>query len=185
MEDLEKNWKTYESLLGRLADDNINTLVKDMGQRIAACPCSSKEDYVGAYPGGLVENSLKVANLARNICKLYDFEVPVASIIKVSLLHDIGKIGDLNHDYFVNQDSDWHREKLGQIYKLNDKCSKMSITHRTLFILQHYGIQLTQDEWLAIQISSGNHLEENKFYVYNEPNLGLILQHAKFASMRK
>jgi 5-enolpyruvylshikimate-3-phosphate synthase len=94
-------------------------------------------------------------------------------------LHDLGKVGDLENDFYVEQDSAWHREKLGQFYKYNEDLSKMSITHQTLFLLQHFGVTLTRDEWIAIQLSGGSHFEENRFYVGSEPTLALILQQAK------
>ena len=84
--------------------------------------------------------------------------------MKVSLLHEIGRIGDLDHDLYVAQDSDWHREKLGQHFKYNDNCPKMSISHRTLWLCSYLNIDLTQDEYLSIVTSQGLHLPENQFY---------------------
>ena len=34
-------------------------------------------------------------------------------------------VGDLENEYFIEQDSDWHIEKLGQVYKFNDKRSQI------------------------------------------------------------
>jgi hypothetical protein len=115
----------------------------------------------------------------RTLNKALGTKVPISSILKVGLLHDIGKLGDLETDYFVEQDSDWHREKLGQLYKYNEDLEKMSTSHRSLYLLQHFGVNLTKDEWLAIQLAQGSHFEENRFYVGHEPSLALLLQHAK------
>ena len=111
--------------------------------------------------------------------KSQNLKVPVTSILKVGLFHDLGKVGDLEHDLFVEQDSEWHREKLGQMYKYNECLEKMSVSHRTLFLLQHFGVSLTQEEWVAVQLAQGSHFEENRFYVGSEPTLALILQQAK------
>ena len=55
----------------------------------------------------------------------------------------------------------------------------MSISHRTLFLLQLHGIELSNEEWLAIQLAPGSHFEENRFYVGHEPTLSILLQQAK------
>ena len=55
----------------------------------------------------------------RKINDAFDMGLSAASILKVGLLHDIGKLGTVDHDLFVDQDSSWHREKLGQLYKLS------------------------------------------------------------------
>ena len=91
----------------------------------------------------------------------------------------------MEQDYFIDQDSDWHREKLGQMYKYNEDLNKMSVSHRTLFLLQHFGIELAKDEWLAIQLAQGSHFEENRFYVGHEPTLALLLQQAKATTIHK
>ena len=115
----------------------------------------------------------------RNLSNALGWNIDQISIIKAGLLHDLGKVGDINSSLYVEQDSDWHREKLGQMYKFNENTPKMSVSHRTLYILQHFGICLTNDEWLAVQLAGGSHFEENRFYVGSEPSLALLLQQAK------
>ena len=185
-EELESQWKTYEKLCGRLSDHNLNALLDVLGERIVLCPASSRLEQYGAYPGGMVEHALRVTATMRDLKRalVYD-DMPLASILKVGLLHDLGKVGDTELDYFIDQDSDWHREKLGQMYKYNEALNKMSVSHRTLFLLQHFGVSLTKDEWLAIQLAQGSHFEENRFYVGHEPSLALLLQHAKAVTIHK
>ena len=178
-EKLQANWETFSKLCGRLSDDGINKLLETLDERLVLCPASPRENQYGAYPGGMVEHVLQVTSNMRNLATAYDADVPIASILSVGLLHDIGKVGSLEEDYFVEQDSDWHREKLGQMYKYNEDLNKMSISHRTLWLLQHFGITLTNDEWLAIQLAQGSHFEENRFYVGHESTLAMLLQQAK------
>ena len=185
VEYLEKNWGTYEKLCHRLSDSNLNQLLSEMGERIIMCPASPKADQFNCEPGGLVKHSLDTVMTMRSLNESLDLNMPTASIIKVGLLHDLGKVGDLESDYFVTQDSEWHRDKLGQLYKYNEDLQKMSVSHRTLYLLQHYGVKLTTDEWLAIQLSQGSHFEENRFYVHHEPSLAMLLQMAKKAAIHK
>ena len=162
---IENNWETFTQVLGRLNDDNIGLMLDSLGERIAACPSSMKVDQPGCHPGGLVENSLEVTSVMRSLNDALDYGYQIQSLIKVGLLHDIGKIGNLEKEYFLPQESEWHREKLGQMFIYNPDLQKMSVTHRTLYILQNFGVSLSEEEWIAIQISSGTHFEENRFYV--------------------
>ena len=185
VEKIESNWETFNKLCRRLSDHNLNKLLDDLGERLVMCPASAKLDQYCAYPGGLIEHSIAVAGTLRTISDSHNLNLSVASILKVSLLHDLGKIGDENSDLFVEQDSSWHREKLGQMYKYNENLGRMSISHRTLWLLQNFGVSLTSDEWLAIQLAQGSHFEENRFYVGNEPTLALALQQAKSMVIHK
>jgi len=183
VETLEKNWKKFDKLCRRLSDEGLNNLLDALGDRIVMCPASPREDGYGCYPGGMVEHSLDVTARMRTLNDAMDLGLHPMQILKVGLLHEIGKVGDLDKPYFVDQDSDWHRDKLGQLYKFNEDLNKMSLSHRVLYLLQHFGVTLSAEEWLAIQLSRGSHFEENRFYVGHEGTLGLLLQQAKAMSI--
>ena len=184
-EQIQSNWETYSGLLKRLSDHNLNNLLDELGERLVMTPASPRLDQYGAAPGGLVEHSLKVTSTMRTLNSALEMGLPTASILKVGLLHDLGKVGDLTTRYFVEQDSSWHREKLGQLFKFNEGLNKMSVSHRTLWLLQHYGVTLDNNEWLAIQLAAGFHFEENRFYVNHEPSLALLLQQAKATTIHR
>ena len=179
VEDLQKKWEKFDGLCRRLSDQGLNRLLDDIGQRLVVCPASTKLDQYGACPGGMIDHALSVTTVMRKLNGAMGWELPIASIIKVGLLHDLGKVGDLENDYFVEQTSDWHRDKLGQMYKFNEDLNKMAVSHRTLWLLQKYGVELSNNEWLAVQLAQGSHFEENRFYVGHEPTLALALQTAK------
>jgi len=82
------------------------------------------------------------------------------------------------NNLFIEQKSDWHRDKLGQLYDWNSKCPKMSAQHRTLNLLQYFGVKLEYDEMLGIICSGGMHLEENKFYLHSLPFVTHLCVHA-------
>ena len=177
---IEGNWNKYVSLLKKACGSDLATEITDhFGERLVLAPSAPRSDQSGCFPGGLIDHTLRVTAKMRNLSKLYGKDLDTASILKVGLLHDLGKAGDLESDLFINQDSDWHREKLGQFYKYNEDLEKMSVSHRTLYLLQHFGVELSRDEWLAIQLAQGSHFEENRFYVGSEPTLSLITQQAK------
>lgn len=185
IEKIKSNWHTFEKLCKRLSDENLNNFLEALGERICICPSSMKKDQPGCYPGGLISHALDVTSAMRSLNDAFSLDLPIGSIIKVGLLHEIGKVGDASTPWHVDQDSDWHREKLGQIYKFNENLERMSISHQTLYLLQSFGISLTKEEWIAIQLSQGSHFEENRFYVGSEPTLAILLQNSKSIVIHK
>ena len=183
--ELEQLWKQYSKLLKSTFEDEypVCILLEALGERMVATPTGRFIKDPGCEPGGMIKMSLKVAQQAIKLMEAYSLPVEMKkSIVKVALLHDIGKVGDLKHDWLIPQDSDWHREKQGAHYKFleADDLQRMSISHRTLYLLQHFGVKLTQDEWLAVQLAGGFHFEENRWYVNGEPDLSTIIQQAKY-----
>ncbi len=166
----------YVSLLGRVFDvSQIDELVGKLGERILLCPTGLTSD-TGGYPGALVGFSLQVAQKAKEYSSSAE---TVKSAVRVALIHELGKVGDLSEELYISQESDWHREKLGQYYKYSESCSRMNIAHRTLFLLQHFGITLSREEWLAVATSQGLHLSENSFYGSTASDLIALLQFAR------
>ncbi|NDC22807.1 MAG: hypothetical protein EBZ49_01570 [Proteobacteria bacterium] len=178
-DEIESNWNKYDSLCKRFSDPGLNSLIDLLGERMAICPFSIKTEYTGCYPGGLIDVTLRITSAMRRINDTLDDKLPTASILKVGLLHEIGRVGDIEQDHFLHQDSDWHRDKLGQLYKYNDALPKMTYAHRTLYLLQSFNVGLTREEWESIATSGGYHLEENRFYVGTKNTLGKILSSAR------
>jgi|TARA_R110001583_G_scaffold18365_1_gene73061 hypothetical protein len=179
LENIKNNWKVYSSLCKRLSDTNIDKMIKDLDSRIVSCPASLNQSSYGAYEGGLVEHAIMIAKSMKIINESMKMGATSESILKVALFHEIGKVGSLEGSLFIEQDSEWHREKLGQMYKYNESIQKSSPSHRSLYLLQHFNVCLSQEEWIAIQLSQGSHFEENRFYVGSEPTLAILLQNAK------
>lgn len=160
----------------------IDTMTEALGERLAECPYASRLQDSGCRPGGLLEASLRIASLAKKQVDALD-DPPeldeVKGLIRAALLHDLGKLGDVDEVYWVNQDSEWHREKLGELYKIKDGVSKMKVEQRTLYLLQHFGIPLTRPEWTAILLSHSTVSGDNRFYNGYEPIIAVLLQNAK------
>jgi len=153
-------------------------LLEHFGDRLVLCPASSKERFHAAYPGGLVDHSLRVLANAQKICKSFGYKIDSESLIMACLFHDFGKIGDLTDDYYEYQDNEWRRDNLGEFYKINYDMQKMPNAERGLWLLQHFGVYLTLDEWIAIRTNDGPIAEENRYYMMHEPTLALIVQTA-------
>jgi len=176
--ELETIWSSYTKLAGRAGRDGIELLIENIGEKILMCSASTDVTLPGCGPGGLVETSLEVTSRMRAISKSVGVEVPVDSIIVTGLLHNIGMIGDLERPYLLEQDSDWHRKR-GTLYKYNENIPKMPVAHRSLYLIQHFGVRLTSEEWTAISLSGGMHREENRFYIGSEPPLAFLLNQSR------
>jgi hypothetical protein len=68
-------------------------------------------------------------------------------------------------EYYKPNDSQWHIDKLGQIYKFNTDIPAMKVAERSLFLLQNWGVRVTLNEHLAISLHDGLYDDSNKFYL--------------------
>jgi hypothetical protein len=149
MDQIQKNWKFYSTLLNRLEDTNITNLLNSLGERLAISPANRTRGEYGAFAGGLVDTACKLGKAMQALNEFHGNPVSIKSIYKVGLLHDIGRIGTLDKDYFEAQTSDWHREKLGHMFKINEEI-KTTHLQRTLYILSQFQIVLSEEEFNAL-----------------------------------
>ena len=186
-EEIAANFDKFRSLCERLGERAAPTLemVDSLSERLILCPASGRKDYHHAIPGGLVDHSLRVLTNAMKLCKAFGWELPKDSLIIGCLFHDLGKVGDHEKDYYVPQDSDWHREKLGEMYKHNKDIQYMTVPHRGVWLCQHFGLKLSQDEWLAIMLNDGQYDDSNAPYKMKEPRLVDVVHMADVISTKQ
>lgn len=191
-EQIEQNYNKFRSLCEKLGDRSefALRLVDSLGEKLALCPASSRMDYHLAIPGGLVDHSLRVLQNALLYTKTFGWSIPRDSLIISCLFHDIGKLGlpdnDGNFvDYYVPQDSDWHREKLGEMYKYNKDMTYMKTAQRSVFLCQYFGLNLKTDEYLAILLNDGFAVDDNKSHCLKEPLLAHVVMNADYISTRQ
>ena len=170
MEIIKKNWNTYKTILGRLEDTNIDNMLEEIGERICLAPANHNNKMYGCYPGGIVVTSTKLAKAMQALNEFHGSPVDIKSVYKVGLLHDIGRIGTLTQDWLLPQDSDWHREKLGNEFKINFDLPKMTHLQRTMFILSQFQVRVTEEEFAAL-VSLDERDAKN--------TLGALLLHAR------
>ena len=184
-EKIKENWETFRLYCSKLGErsDAVTKMLDYFEERAAICPASSRKEFHAAYAGGLVDHSLRVMGLAVKFAKVYEASnISKESLILSALFHDWGKVGTLDKDYYLPQDSDWHREKLGEMYKINKDIQYMPNNHRSIWLLQHFGIKLSEDEFLAIFLNDGPIDDGNKKYAMKEPLLAVIIHQADRAA---
>lgn len=153
-------------------------MIEDLAERYALCPASSHRDYFSAFPGGLCYHNLHVLQwIGRFASLLSPKEFSNESMLKICILSEIGKIGDIKQDLYTPTKDDW-KVRNGQFYDINNQIQYMRVNQRSLHLASHYGVPLTQEEYLAILLSEGQNEDANVLYRYKDPKLALILQYA-------
>lgn len=180
-----ENFNKFEGLCNRLGTRSgpINNMLEDMGTRIATAPASSRKQFHACYPGGLVDHTLRVVKNALTLRSTFDVfsQLSTESVLFAAIFHDFGKVGQPGPegaDYYVPEESDWHRDKLGRLYNLNEDIQFMSNVDHTMRILLHYGIKPTEEEYLAIRLNDGPYEKANEKYAMREPTLAVLIHMA-------
>ena len=170
--------------------EKLLEMYKYFEDRMSVAPASGKAAYHNAMVGGYVEHVLHVTDCAIQIKKLWESNGATINftdeeLIFAALHHDLGKVGDLEHDYYIPQDSDWHRKNRGEIYKHNPSLQYMKVPDRGLWLLQHYGVKVTDKEYIGIKLTDGLYDDANTAYLksynpdYNlRSNMAYILHQA-------
>lgn len=129
-------------------------------------PCSTQHHL--SKEGGLTEHSLNVCEIALNITKtLYsgrDIAIPAESVVIVSLLHDIGKMGQFNKPNYIPNMLKGRATKVNPNPEPYQSTSKPYISNPELLYVDHEVralsiiskfIDLTEEEQQAILWHNG------------------------------
>ena len=179
IKEIEHNWKKLRDIIENTFDDdrliNLNKMYDYFEDRMCMAPASGKEHYHYAHVGGYVEHVLHIIDYALQIKGTWEkngatINFTDEELIFAAMHHDLGKVGDLEHDYYIPNDSDWHRKNQGMLFKHNPKIEYMTVTDRALWLLQHFGVSMTQNEFIGLRLTDGMYEEANKsYYVAYQP----------------
>ena len=176
-EEIEGNWNTFIGYINEHISsprkEKLLDFYKKFEDRLVLMPAAHKKEYHNSFPGGyidhvnrVIECSLKVNSVWSEMGvdkRTYTIEELVFSAIN----HDLGKMGDEEHDSYIPQTDKWRRDKLGEDYKFNEKVPFASVPDRSLFLLQSHGVQYTFNEMVTIQTHDGLYDEANKKYLFS------------------
>lgn len=181
-EQIQENYERFRSLVMKTGDHRVAALEKffdHFEERLALCPASAKTHFHNCFPGGLVEHSLRVLKNCNRLVQVYKGEVEInqQEMIFSCLMHDIGKLGDIDNERYVPQTSDWHA-KQGNLYEYNPKMTFITTPHMGIFILQHFGVTLTANEFKSILLNDGQYAPGNLEYKLKEDDLPLLVHQA-------
>jgi hypothetical protein len=176
--------------------DSLNKMYDELEDRIVLTPASSTEHFHNAFAGGYIDHVLRVT---RNAIKIYDLyeslgmelDFDKETLIFVALHHDLGKVGNHQESWYLPNDSQWHIENQGKIYKTNPNMNWMGLNDRTFWMLNHYGIQISEVEYIGIKLTDGLYDEKNREYyiTFNKDNvlkteIPFVMHHADILAAR-
>ena len=174
-EQIQSNW---DQLLGYIdtyitgdRKDTLLSFYKKYEERLIMMPAAHKKEYNNAFPGGYVDHVNRVIECALKVNNVWsemgvdDSTYTVEELIFSALNHDLGKMGDENHESYIPQTDQWRRDKLGEDYMFNKQLAFSSVPDRGLFLLQSHGISYSFNEMIAIQTHDGLYDDANKKYL--------------------
>lgn len=187
----EKIFKAFVDQVSSIQDSDkrmsLLSVLEYFDDRLFLAPASGRVQYHNCFQGGLVEHSLRVLKNLRTLVSSFDTgnTIDNSSIVTCALFHDLGKVGDMTHDYYIPQESEWHQNKLGEYYTKNPDLLYMDTAARSLYLLGQFGVSLTPEEAQAILIHDGQYIEANRRYAQKECLLALLLHQADMIACKQ
>lgn len=168
-EKIVSNTKKYFETATKLGFMN-DGLMTFLGTEFIQAPASSMSGYHNAFEGGLIDHMLNVAKYAVLINKSLPVEEQVdqASLVKVCLLHQIGK-----SKLYTPCTSEWHRKNQVKLYNFNEDLTSMRVGERSAYYAVSNGVTLTEAEYIAILNFDKN---DDKMSEFHNSMLGDLLK---------
>lgn len=138
-------------------------------------PCSTQ--YHLAKDGGLAEHSLNVYHYANAIAFSWAPELANESLIIVSLLHDLGKMGQFGKANYVENILKSGKRSDSKPFASNSELLYVDHEIRSIHIAGHF-IELTEEESFAILYHNGMYGNLKYALQNNETPLQMILHSA-------
>ena len=174
-EKIKSNWDEYRNRVNTLFTDRaekLNKLYDDYEERIVMMPASSVAHYHNAFAGGYVDHVNRVVEYAVKQSRLYQemggtVDYTEEELVFAALFHDLGKLGDGDKENYQPQTDKWRQDKLSEMYTYNSDLDFMLIPDRSLYILQKFGLKVSQKEWLGIRLHDGVFDKANEAYFFS------------------
>ena len=175
-EQIQENWNQFikhiEMWVESPRKEKLLDFYNQYQERIMLMPAAHKKEYHNAFPGGYVEHVNRVVECALKLNNLWGemgadlTTFTIEELVFSAINHDLGKMGDEEHESYIPQTDQWRKDKLGEDYMFNTKVPFASVPDRGLFMLQSHGVQYSFNEMLAIQTHDGLYDEANKKYLH-------------------
>ena len=174
-EQIQSNWEIFLDNINTHIPGNrgeqLSSFYKRYEERVILMPAAHKKEYHGAFPGGyvahvnrVVEGSLRLYDMWEEMgCDMTTFTKE--ELVFSAINHDLGKMGDKEHESYIPQTDQWRKDKLGEDYMFNKKLAFCSVPDRGLFLLQQHDISYTFNEMVAIQTHDGLYDDANVKYL--------------------
>jgi hypothetical protein len=111
----------------------------------------------------VVKNSLRMMKTFQDAGANIDFTQE--ELLFSAFHHDLGKLGTVGKIHYIPNDSEWHVKNRGEYYKRNNENTYMTLTDRTFFLLNLYGISYSEKEYFGIKLTDGMYDDDNIKYL--------------------
>ena len=127
-------------------------------------PVTVSLDSGVAYDGALIFHTIMIWHFANKLLPIYEKigKINVKSLAKVTVLHQLGKIG-----MFTPNQDEWQVKKLGKVYSFVEKDVCMKTGELSKMVCSNAGVKFTIDEYEAMSILDKSNEEFEKSNKYN------------------
>ena len=142
----------------------------DLGDTLALMPASSFEHFHSCYPGGHVVHTLNVIKFSIYVYKLWKMcgadlsNFTIEELVFSAMFHDLGKAGNIKFEKYIPNDSSWHVKNQGRFYKLNPELQMMPDNQRSMYLLQKFNIEVSENEFISIMAHEALYNDDSKAY---------------------
>ena len=174
-EKIQLNWVEFlsniDTYISSPRKEQLTKFYETYADRIMMMPAAHKKEYHSAFPGGYVDHVNRVVKASLSMSAVWEgFGCDMSTFTQEELVfsainHDLGKMGDSNHEAYIPQTDKWRRDKLGEDYMFNKELAFAAVPDRGLFLLQDNGIKYTFNEMVAIQTHDGLYDSANDKYL--------------------
>ena len=200
-EQIQDNWNELIKLIEDTFDgerkDKLLEMYKHFEDRMWVAPASGTEHFHLCTPGGYVKHILNIVHYSKEFYKVWKDNGAMVDdyteeeLVFAALHHDLGKVGDLEDDYYIPNDSEWHIKNQGKYYVNNPELQFMTPPDRGIWLLNQFGIKMTMMEMIGIKLTDGMYDDGNIQYLKAyapekklKSNMPLILHQADMATTR-
>jgi 3'-5' exoribonuclease len=174
----QPNIDKYDFLKSHIPDwkysRGLDNILNDYRKLMITQPAST--EYHSAYEGGWIDHTLSVVEICKSkwLSSIYDGCTTefVQSLLFVAVLHDIGKLGSPEYPGYL-----WDKKEnkfISNPYYMN----KVGHELRSVWLLNQYGVKLTEDEFTAIVYHAGLYRNDMNTFCKIENPLVLLLHTA-------
>jgi hypothetical protein len=152
-------------------------LLDFLGEDIYTSPASSSLNMIGCYPGGLLHHIIKGCRYSLKLNEILpdDLKQPVATIVKIAFLCQIGKV----FMFKMNNGSSG-----AKMYDFNDDIVRLHIGERSAYYAMTHGVKLDEEEYQAI-INMDKEADDKMAKYFSNPLSQIIKNGFELATMEE
>lgn len=175
-EQIQDNWIDLVEIINNTFNgerlEKIEALHDHFKERMILAPASGRAYYHNAFPGGYVAHVLNIVQWAHKYYELfkdqgmYLDDITEESVTFAAMFHDLGKVGNMEDDYYVTNTDEWRAKKLQEYYNHNPAIHYMTVTDRAIWILNQFQISMSESEYIGLRLADGLYNEQNNSYFF-------------------